>query len=80
MILKHGQLRGAIAPDQIVYLELLPFLLYLAILLVALNAILLDSPLRFGFLEYEDNLLPVLVYWPALLGLVLAATLATFYG
>ncbi len=79
VLLRHTQLRGAIAPEQIVYLEALPFLLYLAILLVALNAILLASPLRLRLLEYRDNLLPVLLYWPALLGLLLAATLATLF-
>jgi hypothetical protein len=80
VLLKHGQLRGSVAPEQIVYLEALPVLLYLAIPLVALNAILLVSPLRIGFLEYRDNLLPVLVYWPALLGLLLTVTLTTFHG
>jgi hypothetical protein len=80
VILKHAQLRGAIAPDQIVYLETLPVLLYVAILLVALNAILLAAPLgrKLALLRYRNNLAPPLLYWPALLGALLVVTLVVF--
>src|SRR5581483_11173750 len=68
VILKHAQLRSAIAPEQIVYLETLPVLLYVAILLVALNAILLAASGRsLAFLRYRNNLAPALLFWPALL-------------
>jgi hypothetical protein len=70
VILKHNELRRAIAPDQVSYLE---------IVLVALNAIVLASPLKLKVLEYKNNLLPDLVYWPLLLGTLVAATAATFY-
>ncbi|HEU5430869.1 MAG TPA: hypothetical protein VFU81_04350, partial [Thermomicrobiales bacterium] len=80
VILKHAQLRGAIGPDQIVYLETLPGLLYVGILLVALNAILLvDPPERtLAFLRYRNNLAPALLFWPALLGVLLIVTLFLF--
>ena len=79
VVVKHGQVRSSISPHQIAYLEALPFILYVAIVLVALNAILLVSPVRIGLIEYRHNLLPPLLYWPLLLGLLLTVTLFTFY-
>jgi hypothetical protein len=78
VILRESQLRTIIDPDQIVYLEALPFLLYLAILLVALNAVLLSEPLH-RRLAGRNTRLPSLLYWPTLLGGLLAVTLLVFY-
>lgn len=80
VILKHAQLRSTVAPEQIVYLEALPILLYVAIVLVALNAIVLVAPRSKPprALAYRDNLLPTLLYWPLLLAALLAVTLAIF--
>jgi hypothetical protein len=80
VILKHNQIRSVVANRELAYLEILPFLLYGAILLVALNAILLASPLNLPPIEYRKNLLPVVAYWPLLLGVLLVATLLVFYG
>lgn len=79
VILKDGQIRQTVASGEIVYIEVLPFLLYAAILLVAANALVLDSPIRNRFVDYRNNLLPDLVYWPALLGTLLVITLWTFF-
>jgi hypothetical protein len=79
VILKHSQIRGAIGSQQIAYLEILPMALYVIILLVAVNAILLASPIRVPLLEYKKNLLPVLAYWPFLLGMLLVVTIVVFY-
>ena len=79
VILKHAQLRGAIGQEGVAYLEALPFLFYLFIPLVALNAIVLASPWEIRFVEYRHNQLPKLLYWPLLLGLLLAITLAVFF-
>lgn len=78
-ILKHNELRAIIGPQQLAYLELLPALINLAIVLVALNALLLASPLAVRFVRYRDNLLPNLLFWPALLGLLLAFTVFALY-
>jgi hypothetical protein len=64
VILKESQLRGSLAPDQIVYLETLTLLLYLAILFVASNAIVLSAPLN-RQLAGSITRLPSLLYWPA---------------
>jgi len=79
VILKHTQLRGAIGQEGVAYLEALPFLFYLAIPLVALNAIVLASPWEVRFVEYRHNLIPKLLYWPLLLSLLLAITLVVFF-
>lgn len=79
VILKHAQLRGGIGQEGVAYLEVLPFLFYLLIPLVALNAIVLASPWQVRFVEYRHNLLPKLLYWPLLLGLLLATTLAVLF-
>ena len=49
------------------------------IIFVVLNAILLASPVKVRLLAYRHNLVPVLAYWPVLLGLLLAATLIVFF-
>ena len=79
VIVKHGQIRSSVSPQQITYLETLPFILYLAIILVVSNAILLVSPIHLELVEYRNNILPSLLYWPLLLGLLLTVTLFTFY-
>lgn len=80
VILKDGQIRQTVSTGEIVYVEVLTFLLYAAILLVAANALLLDSPLRVPFVDYRDNLLPDLLYWPVLLGTLLVITLVVFFA
>jgi hypothetical protein len=54
-------------------------LLYVGILLASLNAILLALPVRLGWLEYRNNILPDLLYWPLILGLLLVVTVIVFY-
>ena len=80
VILKDTQIRQAVSPGQIVYIEALPFLLYAALLLVAVNALLLDAPFRVGFVHYRNNLIPDLLYWPFLLTALLVVTLTVFFG
>lgn len=82
VLTKHNQIRSEVTPGQIVYIEVLPILLYITILLAVANAILILAapPGRFKFISYEDNLLPNVVYWPALLGTLLVVTLLVFRG
>jgi len=79
VILKHSQIRSVVGSQRITYLEVLPVVLYLMILLVAVNAILLASPFQIAFIEFRKNILPVLCYWPFLFGLILAVTVLVFY-
>jgi hypothetical protein len=79
VILKHNQLRTAIGNRGVSYIETIPVLLYVVIIVVVLNAILLAAPVKPKFVAHRNNLLPVLAYWPILLGLLLAVTLGVFY-
>ena len=79
IILDHHQIRGAIAPQQIAYLEIVSLISSVAVLLVSVNAVLLASPINVRFVEYKANILPKLLYWPVVLGLLLALTLMPFY-
>ena len=79
VIAKHNQIRTSLDTQQITYLEAVPVLLYGMIVLVALNAIVVASPLDVPLLEYRDNRFPELVYWPLLFGLLFAVTYAVFF-
>lgn len=79
VISKQGGLRTALDTQQLTYLEALPVLLYVMLLLTALNAILVCAPFHFKVLAYRDNLLPELFYWPVLLSLLFVITLVVFY-
>ncbi|MGH2614815.1 MAG: hypothetical protein ACRDJC_06220 [Thermomicrobiales bacterium] len=79
VILKHNQLRGAVGNRGISYIEGIPIVLYGVIVVVVLNAILLAAPWKPKFVAHRNNLLPVLAYWPVLLGFLLAVTLWVFF-
>jgi hypothetical protein len=79
VILKHNQLRSVLGTRGVSYIEIIPIVLYLAITAVIINAILLASPLKLRLVHHRNNLWPVLLYWPILLGTVLLATLYLFY-
>ena len=79
VILKHNQLRGVVDNRGVSYIEVIPILLYGAIVVVVLNAILLAAPVKPRFIARRNNLFPVLAYWPILLGLLLAVTLRVFF-
>src|SRR5215207_4046537 len=79
VILKHNQLRSTIGSPGISYIEVIPILLYGVIVVVVLNAILLASPYNVKFVHYRSNLVPVLAYWPLVLGLLFGVTLLVFF-
>lgn len=79
VILKHNQLRTAVGSTGISYIEMIPILLYAIIVVVVLNAILLASPLNVKVVRHRNNLIPVLAYWPAVLGILLVVTLYVFF-
>ena len=79
VILKHNQIRTSSDTQGLSYIEAVPIILYGIIVFVVLNAILLASPVNVRVFDYRHNLVPVLAYWPVLLGLLLAVTLIVFF-
>jgi hypothetical protein len=79
VILDHNAIRGAVESQQLTYLEWFPLILDAFIVLVVLSAVLRVKGWRVPVLGYTGDLVPVLVYWPALLGTLLAVTLRVFF-
>ena len=79
VILDHYSIRTWIESQQLTYLEYFPLILSLFIVLVVLSAVLRVKQWRFPILGYTGDLVPVLAYWPALLGTLLVVTLLVFF-
>lgn len=78
VILDQINLRGKILAGGILYLEYFYFILYLLIIAVAINAILFSQKTNIRWLQYQESLIPKLLYWPAILTLLLMFTLFIF--
>ena len=78
VIISHVNLRTNLSAQGIIYLESFYFLMYGAIMGVAVNAIIIASPFTMGLIHYRDNFLVRLTYWPILLSVLLLVTLFTF--
>ena len=79
VILKHNQIRSGVDTQGLSYIEAIPIILYGIIVFVVLNAILLAAPVKVRLFAYRHNLVPVLGYWPVLLGSLLVVTLIVFF-
>jgi hypothetical protein len=80
VILDHNAIRNAIESQALTYLEWFPLILAGFIVLVVLSALLRQAQWRLPLLGYTGDLMPVLAYWPALLGSLLAITLLVFFS
>ena len=79
VILDHYSIRTSIESQQLTYLEYFPLILSVFIVLVVLSAVLRVKQWRFPLLGYTGDLVPVLAYWPALIGTLLVVTLLVFF-
>ncbi len=78
VLLAHIQVRQQFLDSPLVYIEYFYLIMYLAILLCALNAYAfsISEKKRFNLVMYRDNLIPKLAFWPLLLWMM---ALATFF-
>ncbi|MGE0445310.1 MAG: hypothetical protein AB7P99_08770, partial [Vicinamibacterales bacterium] len=76
---QHSALRESLLADTLIYFEYFYFGLYLLIMLVSINAILFASALHVRLIEYHDNLIPKLTFWPACLAAAFVLTFVRFY-
>jgi hypothetical protein len=79
IIIDQINLRQKIITAGIIYFDYFYFVLYITILLVAINAILFASNIKLNWIHYKDHLIPKLFYWPTNLTLLLLVTLLVFY-
>ena len=78
LILDQINLRSQLATGGIIYIEYFYFVLYIMILVVVFNAIMVAKGSENALLQYNNNLLPKLIYWPLLLSLQIVVTLFVF--
>jgi hypothetical protein len=76
---QHTALRESLMADTVLYFEYFYFGLYLLIMLVSVNAILFASALHVRIIEYHDNLIPKLAFWPACMVVAFLLTFIRFY-
>ncbi len=79
LIIAHSNFRSTSEVPKIIYLENFYFLLYIAIVAITIDALLFITRKDLRFVQYHENLLPKLFYWPVLLGALLAVTVGYFY-
>ncbi|MDM8564979.1 hypothetical protein QUF74_04935 [Candidatus Halobeggiatoa sp. HSG11] len=79
VMLSHIQLRSEFSSVGVVFMEYSYFLMYLMILLVALNTFMfsLGWSSRWGIIPYKDNLIPKIIFWPLIFGMMVTITLIT---
>jgi hypothetical protein len=78
LMVGHVHLRETLATPGIIYLEYFYFVMYFAILAVSANSLLLASPVSIPIVDYRDNLVVKLAFWPALTASLFVVTLVTF--
>ena len=80
IIIDQINLRQKIITAGIIYFDYFYFVLYILLLLVAVNAILFASNIKINWIYYKNNLIPKLLYWPTNLTLLLLVTLLVFWN
>ncbi|MDA1004682.1 MAG: hypothetical protein O3B31_15265 [Chloroflexi bacterium] len=78
-ILSHNGLRAALGASEIIYLEYAYFIVYGALLAVAVNSILFAAGRGGPLILWRDNVIPKLAYWPVITTAMFAVTLGVFY-
>jgi hypothetical protein len=78
VLLAHLQIRRQFAGSGLVYLEVYYLIMYVIILLVALNGYLftLDEFKDLRLIQWKDNFIAKVSFWPVLLWMVAVMTLA----
>jgi len=79
VILDHNAIRGVVQSQDLTYLEWFPLILDVFIVLVVLSAVLRVKRWRLPVIGYSGDLMPVIAYWPALIGSLLVVTLLVFF-
>lgn len=78
LIVSHVHLRNTLSSHGIIYMEYFYFVMYLVILGVSTDSLLFASQQHIAFIDFRDNLIVKLLYWPLLAGLLFVATLIVF--
>lgn len=81
LIVAHIKLRSMITVSDILYIEYYYFIMYLMILAACIIAFYIGSSRqKHPIIEYNDNLIFRITYWPAILILLFILTVIKFYN
>jgi hypothetical protein len=79
VLLAHIQMRNSIQAEEIVLLEFMYFIVYLAILFTAWHTFLFFSDTELKIVKYKESLITKLLFWPVVLGLQLAVAVVLLF-
>lgn len=79
VLISHIDLRNTLSANKIFYMEYFYVVTYAAILAISINSILFSWGINVSFVQYRDNLLPKLFYWPIITLMMFLVTLVKFY-
>ncbi|GEM_PF-1691237 len=79
MLLAHITIRNRIPTPHITYLEAFYFVIYVLIVLLILIVVIYSRSSTNRLLNYKDNLIVKVVYWPLLIGMIYLITFIKFY-
>ncbi|BDX04908.1 cache domain-containing protein [Planctobacterium marinum] len=78
-LLAHVELRSHIGANELIYMEYFFIIAYIMILIVSVNSILFSWGFNITMIQYQDNNIPKLLYWPVLGGLLFFFTMFAFW-
>lgn len=79
VIYNHISIRAALGSQGIMYMEVFFFVAYLGLLFVSLNSIQVGMDASSRFINYEDNLIARILFWPVICGCCFFGTFLFFY-
>jgi hypothetical protein len=79
VILGQSTLREKLAASGLVYLEYFYLVMYFAITVICIGAIMFVEEVELSYVQYRDHLIPKLLYWPVLTAYALVVTILTYY-
>jgi hypothetical protein len=79
LLVAHIDLRRRLNTPELTYIESFYLTMYLMMALLAINVVTFTKTERYKFLNYNDNLLIKVAYWPLLLFSWMIITLVVFY-
>ena len=79
IIFEHLALRDSLRSPRIMYFEYFYFLTYITLMTVSIDALIFGARTRIRLIEFGDNMIPKLAFWPMFLGVLLIITVTVFY-
>ncbi len=79
ILIAHVQLREELSSNSIVYLEFFYFVSYIVLLMVTINSILFSANMDLPLIQYRNNLIPKVLYWPFIVAVLFVCTALTFW-